>query len=135
YADERFVEKAAKIFPYIFWHICGHNLPEAMQALTKWEGIKAVQYDVPYYSQRLSWPEWFESVAKLFKGKRCAMNSPTTQLACHGTAREVRQMVHEFIDATTPHTTAVVMPGCEVDSFTPVENVTAMIHAAREARL
>ena len=134
YADERFVEKAAKIFPYIFWHICGHNLPEAMQALTKWEGIKAVQYDVPYYSQRLSWPEWFESVAKLFKGKRCAMNSPTTQLACHGTAREVRQMVHEFIDATTPHTTAVVMPGCEVDSFTPAENVIAMIDAARETR-
>jgi uroporphyrinogen-III decarboxylase len=135
YADERFAEKAARIFPYTFWHICGHNLPEAMQALTEWKGLKAVQYDMPYYSQRPTWPEWFESVAKLFKGKLCAMNSPTTQLACHGTVDEVRTMVREFIEATTPHTTACVMPGCEIDSFSPVENVVAMIETAREKRL
>jgi len=134
YADQRFVEKATRIFPYVFWHICGHNLPQAMQALTEWPGIKAVQYDMPYYSQKLSWREWFESVAKLFAGKRCAMNSPTTQLACHGTAAEVRQMVRDFIECTTPHTTAVVMPGCEIDSFTPVENVRAMVDTAREKR-
>ena len=134
YADERFVEKAVRIFPYTFWHICGHNLPEAMRALTEWGGLKAVQYDMPYYSQRLAWPEWCESVAKLFKGKRCAMNSPTTQAACHGTADEVRSMVREFLEATTPHTTACVMPGCEVDSFSPLENVVAMIETAREKR-
>ncbi len=44
-------------------------------------------------------------------------------------------MVRDFIEATTPHTTAVVMPGCEVDSFAPVENVKAMIDTAREKRL
>jgi len=55
YADELFVQKAVKLFPYVFWHICGHNLPEAMRLLTQWEGIKAVQYDMPYYSQKLSW--------------------------------------------------------------------------------
>ncbi len=134
YADERFVEKATKIFPYVFWHICGHNLPEAMKALTEWNGIKAVQYDMPYYSQKLSWPEWCESVARLFAGKRCAMNSPTTQTACHGTADDVRQMVRDFVEATTPHTTAVVMPGCEIDSYAPLENVKALIDAAREFR-
>ncbi len=131
YADRIFVEKAVKLFPYVFWHICGHNLPEAMRLLVEWEGIKAVQYDMPYYSQKLSWPEWCESVARLFAGKRCAMNSPTTQTACHGTPDEVRRMVREFLDATTPHTTAVVMPGCEVDSYSPVENVRAMIEEAR----
>jgi uroporphyrinogen-III decarboxylase len=73
-------------------------------------------------------------VAKLFAGKRCAMNAPTTQLACHGTAAEVRDMVRDFIEVTTPHTTAVVMPGCEIDSFSPVANVKAMIDAARETR-
>ncbi len=134
YADERFADKATRIFPYVFWHICGHNLPEAMQSLTRWPRLKAVQYDMPYYSQKLSWPEWFESVARLFAGTLCAMNSPTTQLACHGTAEEVRRMVRDFIGATTPHTTAVVMPGCEIDSFAPVENVRAMIDAARELR-
>ncbi|MCC6860282.1 MAG: hypothetical protein IT158_17065 [Bryobacterales bacterium] len=134
YADQKYVEKAAKIFPYLFWHICGHNLPEAMQDLTCWP-LKAVQYDMPYYSQKLSYREWFESVARLFAGKRCAMNAPTTQLACHGTPGEVRAMVRDFVDATTPHTTAVVMPGCEIDAFTPVENVKAMIEAARERRL
>jgi uroporphyrinogen-III decarboxylase len=134
YADEKFVEKAARIFPYLFWHICGHNLPEAMEVLACWP-VKAVQYDMPYYSQKLSYPEWFESVARLFAGKRCAMNAPTTQLACHGTPEEVRGMVRDFIEATTPHTTAVVMPGCEIDSHTPVENVKAMIEAARERRL
>jgi hypothetical protein len=105
-----------------------------MQALTRWPGIKAVQYDMPYYSQKLSYPEWFESVARLFAGKRCAMNSPTTQLACHGTAGEVRRMVRDFIECTTPHTTAVVMPGCEIDSYSPLENVQAMIEVAREPR-
>jgi uroporphyrinogen-III decarboxylase len=134
YADERFVEKATRVFPYVFWHICGHNLPEAMQTLTEWPGIKAVQYDMPYYSQKLTYPEWFESVARLFAGKRCAMNSPTTQLACHGTADEVRHMVRDFIECTTPHTTAVVMPGCEVDSYSPLANVQAMIEVARERR-
>ncbi len=132
--DKIFAEEAAKIFPYTFWHICGHNLPQAMQALTEWEGVKAVQYDMPYYSQKLPWPEWTESVARLFAGKRCAMNAPTTQACCHGTAGEVRQMVREFIDSTTPHTTAVVMPGCEIDSYSPTENVKAMIDAAREKR-
>ncbi len=134
YADQKFVEKAAKIFPYLFWHICGHNLPEAMRDLAVWP-LKAVQYDMPYYSQKLTYPEWFEHVARLFAGKRCAMNSPTTQLACHGTAQEVKIMVRDFIDATVPHTTAVVMPGCEVDSWSPVENVMGMIETAREKRL
>lgn len=133
--DRIFAEKAASIFPHLFWHICGHNLPEAMQMLARWQGLKAIQYDMPYYSQRLSWPEWFESVAKLYSGKLCAMNSPTTQLACHGSASEVKVMVREFIDATLPYTTAVVMPGCEVDAYTPAENVRAMIQAARERRL
>jgi uroporphyrinogen-III decarboxylase len=135
YADERFVQKAVKLFPYVFWHICGHNLPEAMQLLVQWDGIKAVQYDMPYYGQKLSWPEWCESVARLFAGKRCAMNSPTTQTACHGTPDDVRRMVREFLDATLPHTTAVVMPGCEIDSYSPVENVRAMIEEARRQPL
>ena len=90
---------------------------------------------MPYYSQKLSWPEWCESVARLFAGKRCAMNSPTTQTACHGTPEDVRRMVREFLDATLPHTTAVVMPGCEVDSYSPVENVRAMIEEARRKPL
>ncbi len=135
YADEIFVQKAVRLFPYVFWHICGHNLPEAMQLLTQWEGLKAVQYDMPYYSQKLPWAEWCESVARLVSGKLCAMNSPTTQTACHGTPEEVRRMVREFIDATTPHTTAVVMPGCEIDSYSPVENVLAMIEEARRKPL
>jgi len=135
YADELFVQKAVKLFPYVFWHICGHNLPEAMRLLTQWEGIKAVQYDMPYYSQKLSWAEWCESVARLFAGKRCAMNSPTTQVACHGTPEDVRRMVREFLEATLPHTTAVVMPGCEIDSYSPVENVRAMIEEARRKPL
>ncbi|MBI4604088.1 MAG: hypothetical protein HY721_19195 [Planctomycetes bacterium] len=134
YADKAFVDKAVKIFPHVFWHICGHNLPQAMEALTRWDGIQAVQYDMPYYSQKLSWPEWFESVARLFAGKRCAMNAPTTQLACHGTAAEVKAMVRQFIECTLPHTTAVIMPGCEIDSFSPLENVKAMIDTAREHR-
>jgi uroporphyrinogen-III decarboxylase len=82
----------------------------------------------------MPWPEWFERVARLFHGKQCAMNAPTTQLACHGTADEVTRMVTDFIDATTPHTTACVMPGCEIDSFTPLENVKAIIDAARSRR-
>ncbi|MBU0640422.1 MAG: hypothetical protein KKB50_16280 [Planctomycetes bacterium] len=132
--DRIFVEKAARIFPYLFWHICGHNLPQALELVSGWPGIKGIQYDMPYYSQKLSWPEWFGRVAQLLAGKQCALNAPTTQLACHGTPEQIRGMVSEFIDATTPHTTACVMPGCEIDSFTPLENVRAIISAARTPR-
>jgi uroporphyrinogen-III decarboxylase len=133
--DRLFIEKAKHVFPYVFWHICGHNLPQALEMVSSWDGIKAIQYDMPYYGQEVPWPEWFEHVATMLKGRQCAMNSPTTQLACHGTADEVRTMVREFIDATTPHTTACVMPGCEIDSFSPTANVQAMIDTARSRRL
>ena len=56
-------------------------------------GIKGIQYDMPYYGQEITWPQWFEQVARMLQGKQCAMNAPTTQLACHGTADEVSQMV------------------------------------------
>ena len=129
--DRIFLEKAASIFPYVFWHHCGHNLPLTLENFGKWPGLKGIQYDMPYYSQKITWPEFFESTAKLWAGKRCAMNAPTTQLACYGTVDEVRTMVHQFIDATLPHTTACVMPGCEVDSYAPLENVQAMLDVAR----
>jgi uroporphyrinogen-III decarboxylase len=132
--DRRFVEKAATIFPHVLWHICGRNLPQAMQLLAAWDGIQAVQYDMPYYSQQVTWPEWCEQIARLFAGKRCAANAPTTQLCCHGAPAEVETMVKEFLGATLPHTTAIVMPGCEVDSFSPTENVQRMIDAARSYR-
>lgn len=133
--DRLFIEKCKKIFPYTFWHICGHNLDHALKMVSSWDGIKAMQYDMPYYGQEVTWPQWFEHVARLLKGRQCAANSPTTQLACHGSAAQVRQMVNEFIDATLPHTTACIMPGCEIDSFSPVENVRAMIDAARGRKL
>jgi uroporphyrinogen-III decarboxylase len=129
--DRIFAEKAREVFPYIFWHHCGHNLQQALEMISSIEGIKGIQYDMPYYGQEMPWPQWFEHVARLLKGKQCAMNSPTTQLACHGTADEVREMVAQFIEATIPHTTACVMPGCEIDSYSPPENVKAMIKAAR----
>lgn len=131
--DRIFIEKAATIFPHVFWHICGHNLPEAMQWVASLPGVQAVQYDMPYYTQTITWPEWFESVAKLLGANgKCAMNSPTTQLACFGTPEEIEEMVRQFIEATLPHTTAVVMPGCEIDSYAPAENVRAIIQAARK---
>jgi len=129
--DRVFIEKAKKIFPYVFWHICGHNLREALEMVSSWDGIKGIQYDMPYYGQEEPWPAWFERVARLLKGRQCAMNAPTTQLACHGTPEQIREMVTQFIDATLPHTTACVMPGCEIDSYSPTENVRAIIDAAR----
>jgi uroporphyrinogen-III decarboxylase len=133
--DRIFLDKARQIFPYVFWHHCGHNLPESLEALATWPGIKAVQYDMPYYSQKLTWPEFYEQVARRFAGRRCAMNAPTTQVACYGSTEEVHTMVRDFIDSTLPHTTAVIMPGCEIDSYAPLENVQTMINAAREKKL
>jgi uroporphyrinogen-III decarboxylase len=129
--DLKFIEKAKTIFPHVFWHICGRNLPQAMQMLADMDGIQAVQYDMPYYTQNVSWREWSEINAKLFAGRKCSMNAPTTQVCCHGSSEDVEVMVKDFIEATLPHTTAVIMPGCEIDSYSPVENVKAMIDAAR----
>ncbi len=133
--DRVFAERVKEVFPYVFWHHCGRNLTQALELIRDIPGVRGIQYDMPYYGQELSWPAWFEQVARLLHGRACAMNAPTTQLACHGSAAEVRRVVEEFITATLPHTTACVMPGCEIDSFSPLENVKAMIEAARSRRL
>jgi uroporphyrinogen-III decarboxylase len=133
--DRIFAAKCKDVFPYVFWHHCGRNLPKALELIREMPGVKGIQYDMPYYGQDLAYPQWFEQVARMLHGRQCAMNAPTTQLACHGTADEVRKMVNEFIDATVPHTTACIMPGCEIDSFSPVENVKAMIEVSRGRRL
>lgn len=133
--ETAFAEKAKDIFPYVFWHHCGRNHVHALELIRDTPGIKGIQYDMPYYGQDISYADWFAQVGQLIKGHQCAMNAPTTQLACHGSADEVRKMVRDFIDSTLPHTTACVMPGCEVDSFSPVENVKAMIEVSRERRL
>jgi hypothetical protein len=98
-------------------------------------GFKAIQYDEPM--QQLSrtgwtWGKWCEWVARLYHGKLCAMNAPTCQAALHRTPQEIETMVRDFIEHTTPWTTAVMMPGCELSVFTPVENVRAMIDATRK---
>jgi uroporphyrinogen-III decarboxylase len=134
YPDRIFAEKAAQIFPYTFVHHCGKNLPKALELIANYPA-KAVQYDEPYYSMDISWRDWCETVAKIFSGKKCAMNAPTTQQACFATVPQIENTVREFIQATIPYTTAVVMPGCEIDSYAPVENVKAMINAARSFQL
>jgi len=131
YVDEIFIKKACELFPYVFLHHCGRNLPYAMERIATLP-VKAVQYDMPYYNSEMTYRQWFEWVAKLFAGKKCAMNAPTTQLALHGTHEEVKAMVRDFMSATLPHTTGVTMPGCELSSYTTVENVRAMIEATRE---
>jgi uroporphyrinogen-III decarboxylase len=133
YPDRIFAEKAAQIFPYTFVHHCGKNLPKALEMIADLP-VKAVQYDEPYYALDPNWRKWCEQTAKIFAGKKCAMNAPTTQKCCFGTTADVTTMVQEFITATRPHTTAVVMPGCEIDSYAPVENVQAMISAARQSQ-
>ncbi len=131
YPDRIFAEKAADIFPNVFLHHCGKNLPKAMEMIANLP-CKAVQFDEPYYSMDPNWRNWCEFVAKIFAGRKCAMNSPTTQACCFASTTEIDQMVKDFIEATLPHTTAVVMPGCEIDSYAPVANVKAMINAARK---
>lgn len=129
--DEIFVEKARRIFENVFWHVCGMNLKETIIRVATRIPVKAVQFDTPLKQYKMSWPGWFEWVAKQFKGRRCAMSSPTTQLLMHGTPDEVKAMVKTFIKHTTPYTTAVVMTPCEVGAYTPPENVRAMVEAAR----
>ena len=83
--DRIWVEKAKKIFPYLFWHICGHNLPKAMQMMS---GLGRHQGHPVRHALLRPGDDLAPVVradARLMHGKQCAMNAPTTQLACHGT--------------------------------------------------
>ncbi len=131
--DAIYARKVAECFEYPFWHICGNNLPRAMEWINTIPA-KAVQYDEPMSQLKLSWPDWCEWVARLYAGKKCVMNAPTTQVALHGTVEEVETMVRQFLDRSLPHTTAAVMPGCELSTYTPKDNVQAMIRAGRSYR-
>jgi uroporphyrinogen-III decarboxylase len=128
--DRIYAEKVAKTFELPIWHMCGNNLPQAIDIVSEFP-VKGLQYDMPLPQLKMTYPEWFETVAKKLQGKMCAMNSPTTQLALHGTPGQIKQMVRDFIKATAPYTIPVVMPGCEIASRTPEENVRAMIEATR----
>ncbi|MFQ5762586.1 MAG: uroporphyrinogen decarboxylase family protein, partial [Candidatus Bathyarchaeia archaeon] len=131
--EELFLERVRRVFPHVIWHHCGQNLKEAIQWIAEdAPGVEAAQFDSPVTQYKMSWSEWFEWAAKTFKGRRCAMNSPTTQLAMFGTSEQVKDFVGTFIRSTAKHTTAAVMPGCEIGGYTPPDNVTAMIAAARE---
>ncbi|MCL5957836.1 MAG: hypothetical protein M1358_00715 [Chloroflexi bacterium] len=129
--DRLVANKAASIFKYVMLHICGNNLPYAMDLATTYPYV-AFQYDEPPQQLDWTWAKWTEWVARVAHGKVCAMNSPTCQAAAYRSPEYVKAMVKEFIDHTTPHTTAVVMPGCEITAMTPAENVRAMVDAARE---
>jgi uroporphyrinogen-III decarboxylase len=128
--DRMFVEHMAKTFELPVWHYCGNNLLQGIDVLSDFP-IKGIQYDMPMPQYKMTYPEWFETVAKKLQGKMAAMGSPTTQLALYGTPKQVKQMVRDFIKATAPYTTPIIMPGCEIGSATPEENVQAMVDAAR----
>ncbi len=99
--DRKFAEKVKDVFPYVFGTTVA-VICSALELIRDTPGVKGIQYDMPYYGQEISWPKWCEQVAKMLRGKACAMNAPTTQVACHGSADEVRRMVGEFIEATLP---------------------------------
>lgn len=129
--DRIWAEAAAKKFKYTFWHICGKNLPHAIDMLGDYP-IKAIQYDEAFPNVKLSWAKWTEYVARLYKGKICCGNSPTTQAIINSDPETCETMVKEFIEHTTPFTTAWVIPGCQPASRSPLENIKAMIDGARK---
>ena len=131
--DEIWMEKAKRIFKFPFWHICGQNLPAAIEWCAKTAQVWAVQYDEPYRPTGMTQTEFWEWTAKKFSGRKCAMNGPTTQQCLHSTPDELRRLVKKYIEITTRSTTAVIMPGCELSAYTPVENVRALIESARSS--
>ncbi|MCL5957837.1 MAG: hypothetical protein M1358_00720 [Chloroflexi bacterium] len=129
--DRLVFDKAASIFKYCFFHLCGNNLPYAVDLATTYP-FQALQYDEVMQQLGWSWAKWTEWVARVARGKTCAMNAPTCQACAYRTPAEIETMVKEFIDHTTPHTAAVIMPGCVIPSMAPRENVQAMVDAGRK---
>jgi uroporphyrinogen-III decarboxylase len=128
--DTIFNNKAREMFKYTYHHFCGNNLPYALARLTAM-ATDGVQYDIPMNQLGWSWPQWCEWVARLLQGKMVAINAPTTQDAIYRTPEEIAEIVRQFIGHTTPYTTAIVMPGCQLSVATPLENVRAMVQAGR----
>lgn len=129
--DRIFANKAAKYFKYPFHHICGNNLPTALAMVTTMP-YSAFQYDETMQQIKWTWPQWSEWVARLAKGKMCPMNGVTTQDLAYRSPDVVAEKIKEYIYHTTPHNTAVVMPGCELALTTSEENVASMVNATRK---
>jgi len=129
--DKIYAEKVAKLFKYPMHHHCGSNLPYTFDVLLKFPNV-ALQFDQSMPQLNWSWAKWCEWAARMASGKQCLANSPTTQVAVHGNPDAIRTMVKEFIAHTTPYTTAIVMPGCQLSTATPTENVKAIVETARE---
>ena len=130
--EEVFLERARRLFPHIMWHQCGGNVRELVEWATKRApGVDAIIFDTPLSQYNMTWPEWYEYIARMARGRRCAASCPTTQVLMYESPEEIRQMVKTYIKAVTPHTTAIVMTPCAVGGYTPRENLRAMIEAAR----
>jgi uroporphyrinogen-III decarboxylase len=86
---------------------------------------------MPYRPTGMTQTEFWEWDSKKFTGRKFAMNGPTTQQCLHSTPEELRKLTRKYIEITTKYTTAVIMPGCELSAYTPVENVKALIESAR----
>lgn len=129
--DNLIANKAAKLFKYVFHHVCGNNLPYAMQHLASFP-YDGFQYDEKMQQFDWSWAKWTEWVARLCEGKAVPMNAPTTQVCAWGTPQEIDTMVKEYIEHTTPFVPAGIMPGCELSIHTSAENVRAMIEGGRK---
>jgi uroporphyrinogen-III decarboxylase len=129
--DKIYAEKVAKLFKYPMHHLCGNNVPYTYDVLLKFPNV-AMQFDQSMMQLNWSWAKWCEWAARMASGKQCLANSPTTQVAVHGKPEAIRTMIKEFIAHTTPYTTAIVMPGCQLSTATPTENVRVIVETARE---
>lgn len=129
--DRIYAEHAASMFKYVIYHFCGNNIPAVVNGVMTYP-YAALQFDDKMLQLDWSWGKWCEWVARLARGKMAVGNSPTTQLAVHGSKEQVTAAVKTMIEHVAPYTVPVVLPGCQYSTATPDENVFATVEAARK---
>jgi len=74
-----------------------------------------------------------ETTAGYCKGRVCILGPVSTTVLHHGTPDEVRKLALEAIDTAGKNSGLILGPGCALAGETPLENIEALIEAAKIA--
>ena len=74
-----------------------------------------------------------ETTAKYCKGRVCILGPVSTTVLHHGTPEEVKKLALEAIEIAGQNSGFILGPGCALAGETPLENIAALIEAAKIA--
>lgn len=111
-------------FDWASLHMCGHT-DHLLELFT--HQLRINEY------QGFGWQVSLDKIAQVMGGKVVLLGNVNPLLIAHGTPEQVRQATRRVIEKLAPYGGLIIQDGNNIAPESPVENINAMMQAAREA--